>query len=200
LTGAPAGPFFSIPQVRQSGCGAGGTIPRVLEVNPMKMRTRKPSWFVSGLLLFAVASAGLEVVLAQPKNETRKPAFAPGEATFERLGQNKIVNTKNIAYAIDLDEAFYIYFACSSERGEDPLKLTDAKDITHAKSYFNDEKRYAQQFVKVNRYWISARNIAYFEFKDDSVIVRFNARISDAFVELTLTDADAESFRKMMRE
>jgi hypothetical protein len=116
------------------------------------------------------------------------------------LGENKIVNINNIAYASDGDGVFDIYFACSSSRGEDPLRLTDAKDIIDAKSYFNDEKRYAKHFVKLNKYCISIRNIAYIESKDDSVIVRFNARISDSFVQLTLVGADAESFRKKIRE
>ena len=44
------------------------------------------------------------------------------------------------------------------------------------------------------------RNIAFIEFNDDSVVVNFNARISDAFVQLKLTGADAESFRKKRRE
>ena len=79
------------------------------------------------------------------------------------------------------------------------MRLTDTKDITNAKSYFNDEKRYGKHFVKINKYCINVRNIAYIESKDDSVIVNFNARISDAFVKLTLFGADAESFRKKMR-
>jgi hypothetical protein len=166
----------------------------------MKLLTRKASWFVSGLLLFAVVSAGLEVVVAQPKSETSRPLFETSEARFELLGKDKIVNILNIAYTSDGDGAFDIYFACSSARGEDPLRLTDARDITSARSYFNDEKRYVKHFVKLNKYCISLRNIAYIESKDDSVIVRFNARISDAFVTLTLFGADAESFRRKMRE
>jgi hypothetical protein len=126
--------------------------------------------------------------------------FDTSEAKFELLGKNKIVNILNIAYTIDGDGVFDIYFACSSSRGEDPLRLTDAKDIINARSYFNDEKRYAKHFVRLNKYCISVRNIAYIESKDDSVIVIFNARISDAFVKLTLFGADAESFRKKMRE
>jgi hypothetical protein len=165
----------------------------------MKSRTRKASWFVSGLLLFAVVSAGLEMVVAQPKSGTSRPAFDTSEATFELLGENKIVNINNITYTSDRDGVFDIYFACSSSRGEDPLRLTDPKDIIHAKSYFNDEKRYVKHFVKFNRYCISVRNIAYIEFKDDSVIVSFNARISDSFVTLTLFGADAEGFRGKMR-
>jgi hypothetical protein len=151
------------------------------------------------LLLTAVASAGLGVVVAQPKSETPRPVFDTSEATFELLGENKIVNINNIAYTSDDDGAFGIYFACSSSRGEDPLRLTDAKDIIKARSYFNDEKRYVKHFVKLNKYCISARNIAYIESKSDSVIVSFNARIADSFVKLTLFGADAESFRKKMR-
>jgi hypothetical protein len=166
----------------------------------MKLRTRKASWVVSGLLLFAVVSAGLEVVVAQPKSETRRRVLDTSEPTFEWLGENKVVNTGNITYTSDGDGVFDIYFACSSSRGEDPLRLTDTKDIMHAKSYFNDEKRFGKHFVKLNKYCIGLRNIAYIESKDDSVIVRFNARISDAFVNLTLTGADAESFRKKLRE
>ena len=95
---------------------------------------------------------------------------------------------------------FDIHFACSSTRGEDPLRLTDIKDITKAKSYFNDEKRYGKHFVKINKHCINMRNIAYIESNKDSVVVNFNARISDAFVQLTLFGADAESFRKKSRE
>ncbi len=166
----------------------------------MNLRTRKASWFVSGLLLFAVVSAGFEVVVAQPKSETSSPALDTSEATFELVGENKIVNINNIAYTSDEDRLFDIYFACSSSRGEDPLRLTDAKDVMHAKSYFNDEKRYVKHFVKLNKYCINVRNIAYIESKGDSVIVRFNARISDAFVKVTLFGVDAEMFRKKMRE
>ena len=161
----------------------------------MKVQTRKASWFVLGLLLFAVLSAGLQVVMAQPKSETSKPAFDASEAAFESLGENKVVNIKNIAYTSDGDGFFDIFFSCSSTRGEDPLRLTDAKDIMHAKSYFNDEKRYLKHFVKLNRQWINVRNIAYIESTNDSVIVRFNARISDSFVNLKLSGADAESFK-----
>ena len=165
----------------------------------MKSRTRKASWFASGLLLFAVVSAGLEVVMAQPKSGTSKPVVDTSRATFELLGENKIVNINNIAYTSDDDGVFDIYFACSSSRGEDPLRLTDTKDIINAKSYFNDEKRYVKHFVKLDKYCISVRNIAYIESNGDSVIVRFNARIADSFVKLTLSGADAESFRKKMR-
>jgi hypothetical protein len=165
----------------------------------MKLRTRKASWFVSGLLLFAVVSAGLEVVVAQPKSETSRPVSGTSEATFESLSENIIININNIAYTSDGDGVFDIYFACSSSRGEDPLRLRDAKDIINARSYFNDEKRYVKHFVKLDKYCISVRNIAYIESNGDSVIVRFNARIADSFVKLTLSGADAESFRKKMR-
>ena len=166
----------------------------------MNLRTRKASWFVSGLLLFAVVWAGLEVVVAQPKSETSRPVFDTSEATFELLGENKVVNINNIAYTSDEDGVFDIYFACSSSRGEDPLRLTDAKDIMHARSYFNNEKRYGRHFEKHNKYCINVKHIAYIESKNNSVIINFSARISDAFVELTLFGADAESFRKKMRE
>jgi hypothetical protein len=166
----------------------------------MNVRTRKASWFVSGLLLLAVVSAGLEVVVAQPRNETPKPVFDKDEAIFELLGENKFVNINNIAYTSDEEGLFDIYFACSSSRGEDPLRLKDAKDIMHARSYFNDEKRYVKHFFKINKHCIKVRNIAFIESKGDSVIVNFNARISDSFVKLTLSGADAESFRRKMRE
>ena len=152
----------------------------------MKLRPRKASWFVSGLLLVTVVSTGLKLVVAQPKSETKSPAFDTTQATFELLGEHKIVNINNITYASDEGGVFDIYFACSSERGGDPLRLTDTKDIIKAKSYFNDEKRYGKHFVKVNKYFINVRNIAYIESNDDSVVVNFNARISDAFVQLTL--------------
>jgi hypothetical protein len=166
----------------------------------MNVRTRKASWFVSGSLFLAVVSAGLEVVVAQPRSETSKPVFDAGEATFELLGENKFVNIDSIAYASDEEGLFDIYFACSSTRGEDPLRLRDAKDIMHARSYFHDEKRYVKHFLKINKYCIRVRNIAFIESKDDSVIVNFNARIADSFVKLTLSGADAESFRRKMRE
>jgi hypothetical protein len=166
----------------------------------MKLRTQMASWFVSGLFLVTVVSAGLRLVAAQPKSETSSPAFVTSEATFALLGESRFVNINNIAYTSDDDGVFNIYFACSSTRGEDPLRLTDTKDIRQAKSYFNDEKRYGKHFLKMNKYCICVRNIAYIESKNDSVVVNFNARIADAFVRLTLSGADAESFRKKMRE
>ena len=162
----------------------------------MNLRPRKASWFVSGLLLVTVVSAGLELVVAQPKSETSRPAIDTSEATFEVIGEHDVVNINHITYTSDAGGVFDIYFACSSTRGEDPLRLTDAKDIAKAKSYFNDEKRYGKHFVKINNYRINVRNIAYIESNNDSVVVNFNARISDAFVQLTLFGADAESFRK----
>lgn len=163
------------------------------------LRTRKPSWFVSGLSLVIVASAGLGVVAAQPKGETPRPAFDASGATFEWLGENKFVNINNITYTDDEDGVFDIYFACSSMRGPDPLRLTDPKDIRQAKAYFDDEKRYGRHFLKINKYDINVRNIAYMEFKDNSVIVNFNARWMDSFTHLTLSGADAEDFRKKAR-
>jgi hypothetical protein len=138
--------------------------------------------------------------VAQPKSETSRPAFDTSEATFELLGEHKFVNINTITYTSDENKVFDIYFACSSTRGEDPLRLTDTKDIRYAKSYFNDEKRYGKHFLKINKYCISVRNIAYIESKDDSVVVNFNARINDSFVYLKLSGADAESFRKKRRE
>jgi hypothetical protein len=166
----------------------------------MKLRTRKASWFVSGLLLVTVVSAGLKLVAAQPKSETSRPAFDTSEATFELLGESHFVNINNIAYTSDEDRRFDIYFACSSTRGDDPLRLTDTKDIRQAKAYFNNEKRYGRRFVKSNKYCISVRHIAYIESTNNSVVVNFNARRADAFMMLTLSGADAESFRKKMRE
>jgi hypothetical protein len=192
--------FFSSPVIGQSGYGVGGTNPRILGVDPMKLRTRKATWFVSGLFLVTVVSAGFEAVVAQPRSETSRPAFDTSGATFELLGERKFVNINNIAYTSDEDRVFDIYFACSSTRGEDPLRLTDTKDMIDARSYFNDNKRYGKHFLKINKYCISVRNIAYIESKDDSVVVNFNARISDAFVHLTLFGADADSFRKKRRE
>jgi hypothetical protein len=186
--------------IRQSSCGVGGTYPRILGVDPMNSLPRKASWFVSGLLLVAVVSAGLQLVVAQPESATRRPAFDTSEATFELLGEHKLVNINHITYASDEGGVFDIYFACSSTRGEDPLRLTDAKDITKAKSYFDDEKRFGKHFLKINKYCINVRNIAYIESNDDSVVVYFNARIADAFVQLKVSGADAESFRKKRRE
>ena len=167
----------------------------------MKLRTRKASWFVSGLLLLAAVSAGLGVVVAQPKSETSRPVFDASEAAFESLGENKFVNINNIAFTSDDDRLFDIYFTCSSSRGEDPLRLTDAKDIIKARSYFNDEKRYVKHFVKLNKYCISARNIAYIESKDDSVIRLCSMLGSLGFIRAgEVICADAESFTKKMRE
>ena len=165
----------------------------------MTLQTRKASWFVSGLLLLAAVSAGLGVVVAQPKSETPRPASDTSEATFESLGENEIVNINNITYTRDGNGVFDIYFACSSTRGEDPLRLTDTKDIAKAKSYFNDEKRYGKHFVKINNLFVNVRNIACIESNGDSVVVNFNARIADAFVHLTLSGADAEGFRGKIR-
>ena len=129
-----------------------------------------------------------------------RPALDTTGGTFEWLGDSQFVNINNIAYTSDDDGVFNIYFACSSTRGEDPLRLTDTKDIRKAKLYFGDEKRYGKRFIKINKYCISTRNIAYIESKNNSAVVNFNARIADAFVMLTLSGADAESFRKKMRE
>jgi hypothetical protein len=184
---------------RQSGYGVGRPYPPILGVDPMKLHPRKASWFVSGFLLVTVASAGFALVVAQPENETSKAAFDSIAATFELLGDNKTVNVNNITYSSDEGRVFDIHFACSSTRGSDPLRLTETKDITKAKSYFNDEKRFGKHFLKINKYCINVQNIAYIESSVDSVVVNFNARISDAFVQLTLTGADAESFRKKSR-
>ncbi len=165
----------------------------------MKFQTRKASWLALGLLLLALVPAGFEVVvLAQPKPESSRPAVDTGEAVFEMLGQNKAININNVAYTSDEGRLFDVYFACSSARAEDPLRLFDAKDVEHARSYFHDEKRSAKYFLKFNKYCINARHIAYIESKDNSVIIAFNTRIADAFVTLTLTGADAESFKKKM--
>ena len=166
----------------------------------MGSRTRKASWFVSGLLLAAAVSAGLEVVAARPGGEDSRPAPDAGGATFEWLGEQNLVNINNVTYACEVGNMFDVYFACSSARGTDPLRLIDANDVKRAKSYFNDERRYGGHFVKINKYCINMRNIAYIEFKDDSAIVNFNSRLTDAFIQLTLFGADAEAFRKMRRE
>jgi hypothetical protein len=79
-------------------------------------------------------------------------------------------------------------------------RLRAAKDITKARSYFDDEKRYGKHFVKINKYSINVRNIAYIESNDDYVSIKVNSRIADAFVQLKLSGADAESFRKKRRE
>jgi hypothetical protein len=171
-----------------------------LGVSPMKLRPPKASWLVSGLLLVTVVPAGFKLVVAQPKNETSRPAFDRNEATFELLGDHKLVNISTITYVSDDDGVFDIYFACSSARGTDPLRLTDTRDISKARLYFNDEKRYGKHFLKINRYCINVRNIAYIKFNNDSIVINFNARISDAFVQLTLLGEDAESFRKTRRE
>jgi hypothetical protein len=166
----------------------------------MKLRPRKASWFVSGLLLFTVVSAGLELAVAQPKSETSRPGLGTSEASFELLGEHTLVNINTITYTSDEGRMFDIHFACSSSRGEDPLRLIDTKDTTKAQSYFNDETRYGKHFLKISKYCINVRNIAYIESTDDSVVINFNARISDAFVQLRLSGADAESFRKKRRE
>ena len=147
-----------------------------------------------------MVAAGSGLVVAQPKGETSRPAGETSEGNFELLGEHIRVNLNNVIFTRDEGGFFDIFFACSSTRGEDPLRLTDAADITKARSYFNDEKRYGKHFVRINKHCIKVRNIAFIEFNDDSVVVNFNARISDAFVQLKLTGADAESFRKKRRE
>ena len=162
----------------------------------MTFRTRRPSWFVSVLLLVALVLVGKELVVAQPQSGAARPASDASEATFVSLGEHTIVNPNNVAYTSDEGKVFDIYFACSSSRGTDPLRLTREEDKIHARSYFNDENRQGNRFEKYNKYFISTQHIAYVELKDDSVIINFTARISDAFVQLTLFGADAESFRK----
>lgn len=166
----------------------------------MKLHPPKASWFVSSLLVVILASACLDLVLAQPKNENPIQALETNEATFEFLGEHKLVNIRNIAYTSDHDGVFDIFFACSSARGDDPLRLRDTKDITKARLYFNDQKRSAKHFVRINNYCISLRNVACIESRDDSILVIFNARVADAFVQLSLTGADAENFRQKWRE
>jgi hypothetical protein len=166
----------------------------------MKSRTRKTSWFVAGLFLLALVSAGFELVVAQTKSETSGPPLDTSAATFEMLGENKLINMNNIAYMADEARMFDVFFTCSSVRGTDPLRFMDPKDVSRAKEYFNDDKRYGRQFLKFNKYCISVRNIAYIESKGDSLIIRFNARVMDSFVQLALSGADAESFKKKMQE
>jgi len=161
----------------------------------MNLHPQKALWFVSGLLVVTVVSAGLQLVVAQPKNEVSRPAFDTSEATFEMLGEHKSVNVNNISYTSDAAGVFDIYFACSSARAEDPLRLTETRDITKARSYFNDEKRFGKRFLKVNKYCINVQHIAFIESNGDLVVVNFNARIADAFVQLTLSGADAKSFK-----
>ncbi len=147
-----------------------------------------------------MVTAGSGLVVAQPRSETARPAGETSEGNFELLGEHIRVNLNNVIFTRDEGGVFDIFFACSSTRGEDPLRLTEATDITKARSYFNDEKRYGKHFLRINRYCIKVRNIAFIESSDDSVILNFNARISDAFVQLKLTGADAEGFRKKRQE
>ena len=112
-----------------------------------------------------MSSAGLQLVVAQPKSEASRPAFDTNEATFESVTEHHIVNINKITYANDAGDVFDIHFACSSARGEDPLRLTDPKDITKAKSFFNDEKRFPKHFIKINKYCINVQNIAYIDIQ-----------------------------------
>ena len=91
----------------------------------MKFQSESHPGSFRACCLVAVVSAGLEVVVAQPKGEPSRPGLDSGQPSFESLGENKLVNINNIAYTSDGDELFDIYFACSSTRGEDPLRLTD---------------------------------------------------------------------------
>ena len=93
----------------------------------MKLRPRKASWFVSGLLLLTVVSAGLKFVVAQPNIETSRPAFDTSEATFELLGEHKLVNINNITYTSDEGGVFDIYFACSSVERRGSFKVNRCK-------------------------------------------------------------------------
>jgi hypothetical protein len=166
----------------------------------MNLRPRKASWLVSGLLVFTVVSAGIELVVAQPEGTTPRPAVDTNKTTFELLGEHTFVNVDNITYTSDEGGVFDIHFSCSSARGEGPLRLTDAKDIAKARSYFNDAKRYGEHFVRTAGYCINVRTIAYIDSRDDSVVIYFNSRIADSFVRLQLLGADAQSFRKQRRE
>jgi hypothetical protein len=162
----------------------------------MKSLPRKASWFLSGLLFLTVVLAGLKLVVAQPKSETSKSPLDSSEATFESLGAGHFVNMNNVTYTTDDGQLFDIHFACSGQRGEDPLRLMNPTDIKNARSYFDDENRYGKHFVKVNKHRINVRNIAYIVSTENSVVLYFNARVSDDFVKLTLVGADADVFRK----
>ena len=193
-------PLFSGPLIRQSDSELAALNHRNLGVDPMTTRTQRAFWFVSGLLLVTLVSASLKLVVAQPQGGASRPAFDASEPTFVSLGEHTLVNINNIAYTSDEGGVFDIYFACSSTRGPDPLRLIDPKDVARAKSYFNDEKQYGKHFEKHNKHCMNAKHIAYIESKGDSVTIYFSARISDAFVQLTLSGADADSFRKKRRE
>jgi hypothetical protein len=169
-----------------------------LGVDPMTWRTRNPSWLVSGLLVVTAVAAGLGVVAAQPERETGRAAFNTHEAAFELLGEHILVNLDNVAYASEEDGLIDVYFASSSRRGPDPLRLRDAGDKKMATSYFNDEKRCGRHFVKINKYRINLRNIAFIELKDNALIVNFSGKIMDSFMQIALSGLDAQNFRKKL--
>ena len=102
----------------------------------MNLRPRKASWFVSGLLLVTVVSAGWELVVAQPESETRRPAGDTTDATFELLGYHKIVNISNITYTSDEGGVFDIYFACSSDQRRGPFEVDRCKRYSKGEIIF----------------------------------------------------------------
>lgn len=159
----------------------------------MALRTRRASWIVLGLFLVAATSAGLGAVFAQPGDGASSSAL---DSRFIALDGNKLVNMDNVAYVSDGGELFDIYFACSAARTPDPLRLTNAKDISRAKAIFNDKSLTKGRFEKHGAFWISLNHIAYIETKGNSVVINFNARVFDSYASLTLTGADAERFRK----
>lgn len=165
----------------------------------MTLQMRKPSWFVAGLVFVVVATAGVELCVAQPRTDTPRTVPESKEATFELLSDDALVNIHNIAYTSDEDGKFDIFFACSSVRNPAPLRLVEENDIKRAKAYFGDEKRYGKHFIALNQYRVSVRNIAFIETKKDSLTVNFNIRQGDWFAYLTFSGEDAEAFRQKLK-
>jgi hypothetical protein len=163
-------------------------------------RTQKGPWIMAVLLLVILASASFKLVVAQPHSEASSQASDTNETLYLSLGERYHVNPDNVAYTSDNDRFFDIYFACSSVRGECPLRLLNAREINEARSYFNNPKRHGNHFEKYGKYCINRRHIAYTVSKGDSLDIFFTARIADAFVQCTFSGADAESFRKKSRE
>ncbi|WP_422931928.1 hypothetical protein [Singulisphaera sp. PoT] len=165
----------------------------------MTLQLRRASWFVSALVLAALVSASSAWVKAQPQGESSR---APGHSIktpFVSVGDHFLVNMENVAYVSDGDGKFDIYFACSSQRGGDPLRLTNASEITQAKSSLSDRSGAGAHFERHGNSFINLEQIAYIETKGDSVFIYFNSRISDDFAQLTLSGDDAKAFLKHRR-
>lgn len=164
----------------------------------MASRARRASWLLSGLVLVILMLFGLELVVAQPQDGDPGLAYDADGVEFTSLGDRLAVNTDNIAYTSDEGGVFDIYFACSSARGADPLRLSRPDDKEFARACFNGKNQFRYSFKKFGGYCVNMKHVAYVEFVGDSVVLNFSARVMDDFVQLKLSGADADEFKKRM--